>query len=287
MALDLSSRQALRTRLLIGPVLLATVFGVYVLDVRVTGGRVAAAVIAVLALFGLLEYVRMMRAGGFPIGRRVLLAAGSLLHAAPFFFSSWQDLDTELYPPVLITGGLVFVLCVRALARTKIEKGLEEVGSTLLGFVLLSWPLFLAQGLALRNAHALLYVVLVAKSGDIGGYFTGIALGRRKLIPHVSPGKSMEGAAGSLVSAALVAWLLADPLLGETVTELHPLVGPGVGILINVMAQLGDLVESLLKRRCRVKDSSAILPEHGGILDLVDSLLFSVPVFFFVLVRLT
>jgi phosphatidate cytidylyltransferase len=282
MAID---RRALRTRLTIGPILLLTLLGIYLLDSHVTRGRVAAAVVALLGMVGLFEYVRMMRGAGFPIGRKVLLGAGAILHAMPFFFDSWGDLDAELYPPVLITVGLVFVLSVRALARTRMHQGLEEVGSTLLGFVLLSWPLFFTQGLGLRSVPALFFAVLVAKSGDIGGYFAGILLGRKKLIPHVSPGKSVEGALGSLIFAAIVAILL-RPLLAQAVS-VTLWVTVGLGVLINVTSQLGDLVESLLKRRCGVKDSSQMLPQHGGVLDLVDSLLFSVPAFFFVLVRLT
>ena len=285
MTLDQAGKKALLTRLMIGPALIAIVVGVYALDQRFTDGGASAAVVGVLAMLGLYEYVTMMRGAGFPIARRISLTAALTLHAMPAFISTWGVVDTELYPPVLLTVALVFVLSVRALGRTKMEQGLEEIGSTLLGFVLVSWPLYLAQGLALRSTSALFYAILVAKSGDIGGYFAGISFGSKKLIPHVSPGKSVEGAVGSLVVSCLVAALLAAPLLP---TGTLSLVGAVlVGVMINVTTQLGDLVESLLKRRCGVKDSSNLLPVHGGVLDLVDSLLFSIPAFFFVFVRLT
>jgi phosphatidate cytidylyltransferase len=113
-----------------------------------------------------------------------------------------------------------------------------------------------------------------------------MALGKRKLIPHVSPGKTVAGAVGSLLLSCLVAVLLRRPLLDAAV-RVDVAVALLLGVLINVTSQLGDLVESLLKRRCHVKDSGRVLPEHGGVLDLIDSFLFSVPAFFFVLVRLT
>ena len=286
MALDAAAKRALRTRLLIGPSLVALLVAVFFGDRYWADGYASACLLFVIAMVSLFEYVTMMRQAGFPIGRRVLLAAGLLLHASPFFFDSWERLDSELYPAILVTCGLLLVSSLRALTRTRMERGLEELGSNLLGFVLVSWPLFFAQGLALRSVDALFWAVLVAKSGDIGGYFVGIAIGKRKLIPHISPGKSVEGCVGSLVFACIVAVLLAPALL-TPVVDLPWLALLGIGALINLSAQLGDLVESLLKRRCGVKDSSKLLPEHGGMLDLVDSLLFSLPAFFFVIIRVT
>lgn len=287
MALDVAAKRALRTRLIIGPTLVGILVGVFFVDrVGGAGGLASAGLLYAIALVSLWEYVTMMRGAGFPVGRRLVLAAGAILHAFPFFFTSWDRLDSELYPVILVTCGLLLVGSVRAMTRSKMEKGLEELGANLLGLVLIAWPLFFAQGLALRSVDALFWAVLVAKSGDIGGYFVGIAIGRRKFIPHVSPGKSLEGCIGSLLFACIVAVLLAPPLLDRLV----PLAWPALvllGALVNLTAQLGDLVESLLKRRCGVKDSSKLLPEHGGMLDLVDSLLFSLPAFFFVIVRIT
>lgn len=286
MALDDASKRALRTRLLIGPTLVLVLVGVFFADRMYSGGLASAALLYGIALVSLYEYVVMMRGAGFLVGRRLLLAAGVVLHAMPFFFDSWHQLDSELYPVILVTCGLLLVGSLRALMRTRMAKGLEELGANLLGFVLIAWPLFFAQGLALRSVEALFWAVLVAKSGDIGGYFVGISIGRRKFIPHVSPGKSLEGCIGSLVFACIVGFLLAPTLLEPLV--VLPWYGiVALGALVNFTAQLGDLVESLLKRRCGVKDSSGLLPEHGGMLDLVDSMLFSLPAFFFVIVRIT
>ncbi|HEX3867628.1 MAG TPA: phosphatidate cytidylyltransferase [Gemmatimonadaceae bacterium] len=126
----------------------------------------------------------------------------------------------------------------------------------------------------------LLLPVLLAWSSDIGAYAFGRMLGRHKLIPSVSPGKTVEGAIGGLVAAMLVAWVYTDTIL-RPAAHLGFRVAPvGVlvfGALVSAVAQLGDLVESLLKRDAGVKDSSHIIPGHGGVLDRCDSLLFVLP----------
>jgi len=215
----------------------------------------------------------------------MLLCTAAALHASAFLFQ-WGQIDRELYPLVGLTLLMFFPLAVRSLGRTSMQKGLEEQGATLLGLILVSWPMFLAQGMCFRHLPSILYVVLVCKGGDIGGYVTGRAIGRHKLIPHVSPGKTVEGALGSLAASVALALWLREPLLGAAV-PVGTLEAVGIGIALNITTQTGDLVESLLKRRCGAKDSSRLLPAHGGVLDLIDSLLFSFAVFFLVLVRAT
>jgi len=175
---------------------------------------------------------------------------------------------------------------VRSLGKEDMRLGLEKQGATLLGFIYIAWPFYLAMGTCLRHLPSVLWVVLICKGGDIGGYCVGRLLGRHKLIPHVSPGKTVEGALGSLAVSMLLAAVLRGPLLAPEVTLSLP-AALGVGAVLNFTTQTGDLIESLLKRRCGAKDSSHLLPAHGGVLDLVDSLLFSFCAWFLVLVWLT
>jgi phosphatidate cytidylyltransferase len=113
---------------------------------------------------------------------------------------------------------------------------------------------------------------------DSAQYYTGRALGRRKLAPAVSPAKTIEGAAGGLVAAAVAGWF-AGP---HALAELSAPAGAAIGLALAVAGIAGDLFESLLKRGAGVKDSSALIPGHGGVLDRIDAQLFAAPVFYLI-----
>lgn len=285
MAVD---KRALRTRAIVTPLLLGFIVAVYFVDRDHTGGVVSAIVLGLLSIAAAWEYATMLGNAGVPVGRGFLIVAAACLHVLAFVSPDelgWGSLSRELLAPVLVTVGLTFALSLRSLARARMHEGLEGAGTTLLGLVLCCWPMYLGQSLALHGIDALFFAVLVAKSGDIGGYLGGVTLGRHKLCPHISPGKTVEGALGSLVLAVVVAVSLRHALLPPGLVSVLGAVA--LGILLNVTTQCGDLMESAVKRRCDVKDSSHMLPVHGGVLDLIDSLLFSLPAFFFVFVRLT
>jgi phosphatidate cytidylyltransferase len=109
--------------------------------------------------------------------------------------------------------------------------------------------------------------------GDTGAYFTGRLLGRHKMAPVLSPKKTWEGAAGGMVAAVLTA--LGINALGPV---LHPLAAVGFGLTVGIAGLLGDLAESLIKRDCQQKDASQIMPGFGGVLDVVDAIIFAGPV---------
>jgi len=184
-------------------------------------------------------------------------------------------------------------------------KPMSAVGSTLLGIAytggMLSFgyairyheyafaPASLSLGgksFAIPSGGLLLLLPLITTwASDTGAYAVGRALGRRKLIPAVSPGKTVEGAIGGLLASMLVAWVFTQFLLRPAAQldfRWRPLGAIAVGAVISVAAQLGDLAESLFKREAGVKDASNIIPGHGGVLDRVDSLLFVLPVSFIV-----
>lgn len=279
----------LKIRAVLSPTMLAVVGGVYWLDLSgalgVKEGALSAALLGLLGIGGVWEFSNLLRGAGFAVGKQTLMVAATLLLGSAFAFG-WADLDNELYPLVAGTLLLLFPLALRSLGRGDMHHGLERQGATLLGFIMVAWPMYLAMGTCFRCLPSLLYVVLICKGGDIGGYCFGRMFGRHKLIPHISPGKTVEGALGSLVTSVVLAWLLNEPMIGARLDL--PVWGALVtGVVLNFTTQTGDLIESLLKRRCDAKDSSNLLPAHGGILDLVDSLLFSFCAWFLVLVRLT
>lgn len=279
----------LRTRAVLAPTMLAIVGLVYWLDVSGTSGvkpgALSAGLLGLLGIGGAWEFASLLRDGGFAVGKRTLVVATAILLGSAFAFG-WANLDHELYPLVVATLLLLFPLALRSLGRGDMHHGLERQGATLLGFIMVAWPMYLAMGTCFRCLPSLLYVVLICKGGDIGGYCFGRLFGKHKLIPHISPGKTIEGALGSLITSVALAYWLNGPLLGGLV--VLPAWGAALtGVILNFTTQTGDLIESLLKRRCNAKDSSKLLPAHGGILDLVDSLLFSFCAWFVVLVILT
>ena len=291
------AKSELRTRAVLAPTMLLLIGLVYWLDhermLLDKQGALSAAVLGLLGIGGVLEYCAMLKKAGFAVSRTLLLSGAFALHALAFPMG-WHQLDRELYPLVAITLLILFPLAARSLGKDAMQRGLEEQGATLLGFLMISWQVYLGQGICFRHLPSLLYVVLVCKGGDIGGYCLGRLLGKKKLIPHVSPGKTIEGALGSLLaSVGLAVWLSDMALPAQVEDTVQPPVGMDlglavlIGVLLNATTQIGDLVESLLKRRCGVKDSSTLLPAHGGVLDLVDSLLFSFSAWFLFLVWLT
>ena len=242
----------LRTRAVLAPTMLATVGVVYWLDwndaLGLGRGVLSAAVLGLLGFAGVMEYVALLRGGGFAVSRRSLpLFSALLLLSAPFL--GWGQLDRELYPPVVATLLLLFPIAVRSLGKDDMRVGLEKQGATLLGFIYVAWPMYFAMGTALRHLPSVLFVVLVCKGGDIGGYCVGRLLGRRKLIPHVSPGKTIEGALGSLGASVALAVALRGPLLAPAV-ELPLWLALVAGFVLNVTTQTGDLIDSLLFSFC-------------------------------------
>lgn len=131
----------------------------------------------------------------------------------------------------------------------------------------------------------MLAVVLITKCCDIGAYFTGLAFGRHKLIPWLSPGKTWEGLAGGVAASAavgaMVAWLAGDA--GPPIPAVSPLGGALLGAVFGFAGQAGDLIASMLKRDAGMKDYSRALPGFGGVMDIVDSPLLVAPVAYWLL----
>ena len=264
------------------------------------GGAPLAALLAVVSALGAWEFFRIARATGLEpmedLGTAIAGLVPLLVHAR---FLRLYDPAARIGPLSLIMIVLLLLLGLSIWMRGVAGKPLSAVAATALGVAYTGGTL--SFGYAIRyhdyasapaqlslggRSYALaagglllLLPVFVTWASDIGAYTVGRSLGRHKLIPSVSPAKTIEGAVGGVAIAVLAAWLYVIFLL-RPFAQLSMLpVGLTVfAIVVSCVAQIGDLAESLFKRDAGVKDSSRLLPGHGGILDRFDSLLFVLPV---------
>jgi phosphatidate cytidylyltransferase len=254
-----------------------------VLGIVWVGDAPLAALLSIVAALAAWEYHRIAVAAGarpFLVPLVVLAALlPLLLHAARLGLWVPPLPLVALLVPALLTGALF--------ARGVDGKPVAATAVTLFGALYAGGMLAFAYALryhrfavgALAGTLLLLLPLLLAWANDTGAYFAGRAFGRRKLMPSVSPGKTWAGAVGGLVVTVVVAWAYVQVALGPRAgLWLAPWAVIVLGVALSVAAQVGDLVESLLKREAGVKDSSALIPGHGGVLDRVDSLLFTIPV---------
>jgi phosphatidate cytidylyltransferase len=266
---------------------------------------VVAAVAAAVALITVQEFLKLTEGYGVQplrlptyifVGLSFLLllagsAGGETPQVAGLTFVLGLGLACALAP---------FVFLTITMRRAQMSSAYPAAAASAFAFVYIAVPMAMLVQLRQQWAGAfwLLYLLLVVWAGDIFAYFVGRSVGRHLMAPRISPKKTWEGAAASLAASLLVGTLLfshalqissfllrlrlierRDGLFGLEKQELWPIILLTVGL--NVAAQLGDLVESLIKRGASVKDSGNILPGHGGMLDRIDALLFAAPVLWF------
>jgi len=184
---------------------------------------------------------------------------------------------------LLVLPALVIAALAAAMLRgAPFDNMIASVGATLLGVMYVAFLgghlVAVRMGFEQARAAGLLsFFFLVIMGSDTGAYYTGRALGRHKLAPAVSPGKTWEGAVGGMVASLLMAVLAHYWFFPELPLKW----ALGLAATMNVLGALGDLTESALKRGAGAKDAAQILPGHGGLLDRLDSLLFNAPVLYY------
>ena len=268
-----------------------------------SGGAISVALvfglIMLLNIVGLLEFYGMVKKNQLPCFKWLGIAGGVVLLGAVFLYISGLAAKLfDLSPPTIarvaeletaLLAVFLIVVSVRRVFLHPAPPSFSINGGTVLGVLYVSWLLCfvlkvffypVGENAAFDGGVCLLFFILVTKCSDIGAYSLGSLIGRHKMIPKVSPGKTWEGFAGAILLSTAVALVFAYNF-GETklggMTLLHAaLLGP----LLAVGAVVGDLVESVFKRDSGVKDSGAFFPGIGGILDLLDSLLFNAPLMF-------
>ncbi|GAA4405618.1 phosphatidate cytidylyltransferase [Quisquiliibacterium transsilvanicum] len=228
------------------------------------------------------EWVRLLpaRAGG-PAGAGAGLAAGAVLVAGAAALA-WRE--HAPWPPMLVAVACLLLLAFWVFAApTRLARHEARSGGAPLAAALLFGCWCALYELRLLGPVPLLSSMAVIWVADIAAYFFGRALGRRKLAPSISPGKSWEGAVGGFFAVAVAGLLAAGaPALQNSLPALlvqrtGPVLAVAALVAIAALSIVGDLHESLLKREAGVKDSGWILPGHGGMLDRIDALIPTMP----------
>lgn len=247
------------------------------------GGWVFAAGLGTLAAVGMHEFLGMYR------GRNVrpfrVLGPGAAALFPLLAYAGGPGLAWVAAAPFLLLVGGVATLRLSPEEGPLTAAALAGFGALYVGG-LLAFSVPLREGLAAGRAEGTLlffYPVAVTWCADTAAYGVGRRYGRRSLAPTVSPNKTVAGAAGAVAAAVAVGLLYGSGLLALTDGALAPWASALFGLLVGGAAVAGDLVESSMKRECRVKDASSLLPGHGGMLDRLDSLLWVFPVAYFFL----
>lgn len=260
-------------------VLLWLILGTALWFFRTEGALVLITVISVLTLR---EFYLLMHAAGYDPFDKFGMTFGALITLGPWLAVRF-GWPTELLLPLAVV-----VFAIRLLGERTPETRVESLASTLFGLVYVAVMLQYLVAIITPVPNdtvtptgrllLCLWIVAVAKFCDTGALLTGMAIGRHKMSPQISPKKTWEGAIGGVVISmgigALVAWLARS----EMPPHMTPLVAALIAIPIAILGIVADLVESVLKRRANIKDSGRTIPGIGGMFDLSDSLILAAPV---------
>jgi len=263
---------------------------------------VLAGVAGIIALITIHEFLKLTESYGvqpMPLPTYILTAAFFVVLGIA---SDVPLLSTGQFLVMLAFAAAVapFLFLTRAMRGEDLRAGYPAAAASVFAFSYIALPMGMLVQLRQQAAGAfyVLYLLLVVWAGDIFAYFVGKSMGRHLMAPRISPKKTWEGAVASVVASVAVGWTLFHYALPLSSNMLRmgliqrrdglfgleqPAMGPIIAltIILNIAAQLGDLVESLIKRGARVKDSGAILPGHGGMLDRIDAMLFAAPVLWY------
>ncbi len=260
-----------------------------------------ALVIAGFVAAGLFEFFTMVRHRGILVHRPLSVGLGVFF----ILLVTWRS----MIEPGLVSspvGGFgavaiswlwdvfwpvtIMVLFLRQLTRQNTFEALGGLATTLFGLAyvaaLFSYFLYIRSRHADVGAWLVFFLVWVTKMGDAGAYFVGNWMGAHTLMPRISPKKTIEGFIGA------IAFSMAAAVVGQSLLRNQPIFSHAptpwlcalLGLILGVVGQLGDLAESLLKRDCQVKDTGTLIPGLGGVLDVIDSLLFTAPLFYAILI---
>ena len=236
-------------------------------------------VVIIIALLGLRELYGLAGKQGY----KPSYILGTLLIVYFILISVYDVYSLNWYIENIIITFFIIISFIIQLFRKDYSKVLTEISITVLGSIYLGYLLsFMIKIKDLPNGnYYLISLLIVTWVNDIGAYLIGTYFGKNKIFPKISPKKTIEGSIGGIIFSIAATFALKN-WLNLTFNELISL-----GLIIAIIAQIGDLFESVLKRGSGVKDSGTLFPGQGGILDCLDSLIFTAPVFYYCIIFLT
>jgi phosphatidate cytidylyltransferase len=253
------------------------------------GAHAAVVLITLLTAATLWEFYGMMEKMGQRPFRWMGLILGVLMTAGTYYLALVVDEPDVLasVPSGLLVVGLI-ASCCRVLGERDAATRVETIASTTLGLLLVPYMLHFLVRILMREAPSTenlalcLWIVAVSKFCDMGGLLTGLALGRHKMAPSISPKKTWEGTAGGLVFSMGIGAGIAYFAAGHLPEALTPLAAALIALPLAVTTVISDLIESAIKRRADIKDAGKLIPGIGGAFDLTDSLILTAPVAYFI-----
>jgi phosphatidate cytidylyltransferase len=240
--------------------------------------------ISLLIFLALWELTRMADQGGYATQSWWGIGVGVLLMVSLVFPGIKTSIPFVHQGPALVLMAGIFILTLREMIRRDKSLSMLRMAVSFLGLFFVVWPLghmILLRDLRGVGRDGLFFLVAIIWVQDITAWAAGLSFGKRRLAPVISAKKSWEGAIAGLLGALLAGLLMREFALPDLFSRREALV---LSLVLGVLAQVSDLAESLLKRCFGVKDSSNLLPGHGGVLDRFDSFLFSTPFLYFYLV---
>lgn len=280
----------------LGPRVVSAAVAVPVLAVLIwTGFWAVSTLVVVVVILSLFEFYGVLERGGYHPRRITGIVCGLGFCVAAILSRTFNYNLTGAVLAFSILLSLTVELARRDRTGALVDWALTFVGACYVGWLLSHYialealdtqlvPNNWLASVYMSPGSAWLYAVLaITWLQDTGAYFAGRAFGRHRMAPYLSPKKTWEGAIGGLLSALIVG-ILVKPLLGLPISYAGAAL---LGIVGGIVGPLGDLAESLIKRQVNVKDAGALIPGHGGILDRVDSMLFTGPVLYYLILLLS
>lgn len=234
----------------------------------------------ILVAFGMIDFMYITNRGGSKLLRTYGLIMGLLLHTMLFFRYFFHEPSSEFI--IQCTTLILLGMFLIQLFRQETQFTIHGICTTMCSIVYVVWLFsYIMRIIYLQEIDgrwAILALLVITKAGDIFAYFVGSNFGKHKLIPKISPNKTIEGSIGGIVGSIILSIIVVKiiPLAGFSTLDALIL-----GVALGAFGQLGDLAESMLKRNGKVKNSGEYIPGMGGVLDLLDSILFSAPVMYY------